>query len=193
MSILAIVMDGLFSKECDDDTASILSASICDLEVEGLWERDSEEHFRFSHDQIQSAAFQLIPADKRDRFRGSTGSIMMTKLNSDELETHLFGIVSLRNCDVSTIALEEERLELAKLNLRAGMKVRRIMLSRLNLTNNIIICFKCRHMRMQGLIQLRCILKQVMSYVDGMRIQLPCKSYAQRGHALVSPMVTMSR
>ena len=51
MSSIATVMDASFSKESDD---TLLSASISDFEEEGLWERDSEGHFRFSHDQVQS-------------------------------------------------------------------------------------------------------------------------------------------
>ena len=57
------------------------------------------------------------------------GKVLMMKLSTDELETHLFGIVSLRNCDMSSISSGEERLELAKLNLEAGMKVRMFILS----------------------------------------------------------------
>ena len=48
----------------------------------------------------------------------------MSELGPEELESNLFEIVSLRNCDMLSITSREERLELAKLNLRAGMKVR---------------------------------------------------------------------
>lgn len=50
----------------------------------------------------------------------------MTKLDLDELETNLFEIASLRNCDMSSLDSGEERLALAQLNLRAGKKVRMI-------------------------------------------------------------------
>ena len=54
------------------------------------------------------------------------GKILMKRLKS---ESNLFEIVSLRNCDMSSITLGEERLELAKLNLQAGMKVKMCMCS----------------------------------------------------------------
>ena len=59
-SSVATVMDALFSEDCED-TASVLSTSVCDLEEEGLWEKDAEEHcYRFSHDQIQAGETQYF-------------------------------------------------------------------------------------------------------------------------------------
>ena len=112
--------------DSEDDAISQLGSSINELEDEGLWEKESKDaDVRvFGHDKIQSAAFDLIPTDKRDTFRGKIGSLLMENLDPEVLETHLFEIVSLRNCAMDTISVEGERTELAKMNLRAGMKVR---------------------------------------------------------------------
>eukprot|EP00984_Skeletonema_dohrnii_P024624 scaffold13772_cov154-Skeletonema_dohrnii-CCMP3373.AAC.5 len=96
------------------------ASSIEEFEEEGLCEVDDEE-CRFMHDEIQSAAFELISPEQRDSFRGKIGSILLRSLPSEELEASLFEVVSLLNCASSNIT-DEERDELAKMNLKAGIK-----------------------------------------------------------------------
>ena len=111
----------------DDNTTSSLGSSLHELQGEGLWEVESEDAdiCHFGHDKIQTAAFELIPISKRDTFRGKIGSILFEKLDDDALEANLFEVVSLLNCAMNTLSDDkEERKKLAKLNLRAGMKVR---------------------------------------------------------------------
>lgn len=113
-----------------DDSISVLDSSINELEDEGLWEKESKnaDVRVFGHDKIQSAAFELIPFDKRDSFRGKIGSLLMEKLDTEVLESLLFEVVSLRNCSMGSITDDKERKELAKMNLRAGMKVSRYVM-----------------------------------------------------------------
>ena len=118
--------------ENDDETISSLDVSISELEGEGLWEKDETENvWHFGHDKIQTAAFQLISPDKRDTFRGRLGDILWKKLDAKELEASLFEVVCLLNCQISSISDDEQRLEFAKLNLRAGRKVRYYLASML--------------------------------------------------------------
>ncbi|KAL7537929.1 hypothetical protein ACHAXR_012069 [Thalassiosira sp. AJA248-18] len=123
MSIVALVIGGLSTSETYASTTSLPSSMIEELEDDGLWEeeRDSPGRRRFSHDQIQSAAFELIPSETRDSFRGQIGDILMQKLAPEDLEGHLFEVVSLRNCDKASTA-GQDRQELASMNLRAGLK-----------------------------------------------------------------------
>lgn len=116
----------LIEIESDDETVSSLDTSVEELAEEGIFERD-QGNITFGHDKIQSAAFELIDENMRDAFRGKMGDILMQKLDKDALEASLFEIVSLRNCQMTSITATKERLELAKLNLRAGRKVRMIM------------------------------------------------------------------
>jgi predicted ATPase len=102
---------------CDSSYAS----SIEEFEGEGLCEVDDED-CRFMHDQIQSAAFELICPEQRDSFRGRIGSILLRSLPPEELEASLFEVVGLLNCAASNITDDEERDELAKMNLKAGVK-----------------------------------------------------------------------
>ncbi len=103
-----------------DGSDSSYASSIEELEEEGLCEVDNEEG-RFVHDQIQSTAYQLISPDQRDSFRGRIGSILLQSLSPEELEASLFEVVGLLNCAASNIT-DDERDELARLNLKAGIK-----------------------------------------------------------------------
>ena len=106
----------------DMDTLSNVSDSMHEFEDEGLWESDGDDSCRFSHDQIQLAAFQLIPSKQRDSFRREIGDILMNKLDPVALEEALFQVVSLKNCDVSHMSVDERR-DLARMNLQVGLKV----------------------------------------------------------------------
>ena len=68
--------------------------------TEGLWEQEDNEVdvAQFAHDQIQSAALDLIENGEIDSFKGEIGGILTTKLDPDTIEDNLFVIVSLRNC-----------------------------------------------------------------------------------------------
>eukprot|EP00985_Skeletonema_marinoi_P010957 scaffold5155_cov132-Skeletonema_marinoi.AAC.7 len=91
-----------------------------EFEEEGLCEVDDEE-CHFMHDQIQSAAFELINPEQRDSFRARIGNILLLTLSPKELEASLFEVVGLLNCAASNIT-DEERDELAEMNLKAGVK-----------------------------------------------------------------------
>lgn len=138
LSVVSAVLDNLPPSELkrlsstletdndsEDDTpsTSILNSSSQELESQGLWEQKSDDLWQFGHDKIQAAAFELIPAEKRDLFRGKIGLILLDKLDETTLESNLFEVVSLCNCAMSSISGEGERRVLANLNQRAGLKV----------------------------------------------------------------------
>eukprot|EP00984_Skeletonema_dohrnii_P003657 scaffold1255_cov225-Skeletonema_dohrnii-CCMP3373.AAC.2 len=118
----ASLLSSDLSNACTDQDGSDSSyaSSIEEFEGEGLCEVDNEE-CRFMHDQIQSAAFELISPEQRDSFRGRIGRILLRTLPPEELETSLFEVVDLLNCAASN-ATDEERDELARMNLKAGIK-----------------------------------------------------------------------
>ena len=132
--MVAMIVDGLSSEELtevsltddDDDeegAATEVAIIIAALECDGLieTERGSSTRYRFCHDKIQSAAFMLIPAGRRNSLRGEIGDILMQKLDPEELEENLFTVVSLRNCNMAALTSTSERQELAKMNLTAGL------------------------------------------------------------------------
>ncbi len=103
-----------------DDSYSSYASSIEELGEEGLCEM-GDEVCHFVHDQIQSAAFKLISPDQRDSFRGRIGSILLQSLSPEEVDASLFEVVGLLNCAASNIT-DEERDELARMNLKAGIR-----------------------------------------------------------------------
>jgi len=104
-----------------DGSVSSFASSIKEFEEEGLVEMDNETG-RFVHNQVQSAAFELISPEQRNSFRAKIGSTLLNTLSPDELETNLFEVVGLLNCAASETETDVERDQLAKLNLRAGTK-----------------------------------------------------------------------
>ena len=109
--------DSFISRDGSD---SSVASSIKEFEEEGLVEVDNDSCY-FVHDQIQSAAFDLIEPEQRKSFQGKIGSILLSTLSSEELDENLFDVVSLLNCS-ETLITDEERAQVAKLNLKAGTK-----------------------------------------------------------------------
>ena len=116
------------SDSDDEDEGSLprFDVLIRELEDEGLLESEKSDTgvWTFGHDKIQSAAFELIPSDKSDAFRGKIGEILLQKLSPTALESNFFEVVSLCNCAMATVTEDEERKERAFMNLQAGVKVR---------------------------------------------------------------------
>eukprot|EP00984_Skeletonema_dohrnii_P034357 scaffold33538_cov179-Skeletonema_dohrnii-CCMP3373.AAC.2 len=119
-SVLSSDLSSACTDTDQDGSDSSYASSIEEFEGEGLCEVDNEE-CRFMHDQIQSAAFELISPEQRDSFRGRIGSILLQTLPPEELEASLFEVVGLLNCASSNVT-DEERDELARMNLKAGVK-----------------------------------------------------------------------
>ena len=80
----------------------------------------------YPYSQIQSAALKLIPPEKQDGFRGEIGNVLQEQLDPEDLDNSLFEVVSLRNYAVATISSDEERKELATMNLQAALKASEI-------------------------------------------------------------------
>ena len=74
---------------------------------------------------IQAAAYELIPAEERAGLKSLICRILMENLDQDAIDEALFNIMSLRNCEAPSS--DKERYALAKLNLRAGLKVRGVL------------------------------------------------------------------
>eukprot|EP00985_Skeletonema_marinoi_P030034 scaffold30138_cov131-Skeletonema_marinoi.AAC.1 len=119
--IMGSSSESLLSSDLSNScTEREYASSIEEFEGEGLCEVDNEE-CHFMHDQIQSAAFELISPEQRDSFRGRIGSILLQTLSPEELEASLFEVVGLLNCAASNVT-DEKRVELARMNLKAGIK-----------------------------------------------------------------------
>ncbi|CAN5711213.1 hypothetical protein BH10CYA1_BH10CYA1_06470 [soil metagenome] len=80
--------------------------------------------YRFLHDRIQQAAYALIPEDKRAGEHLRIARLMIANLSAETIEKNLFEVVSQYNLGHSLVIDDEEKVHLAKLNLRAGRKAK---------------------------------------------------------------------
>ena len=105
----------------DGDIDEAIREYVREFEEDGLLEIGLDGTCSFAHDQIQSAANELIPEDRRDSFRGELGQTLLNNLDAALLEQYLFDVVSLCNCSSDSLSVLE-RKGLGWMNLRAGMK-----------------------------------------------------------------------
>jgi len=120
-SLLEVIVKNLDLNFGEGDASSNIFHAMDELVNERLLERDGDNKIRFVHDQIQLSAFQLIPEEERNSFKGQIGNILMSNLEPDALKDAIFEVVSLCNC-ASLPKSQEDRKKLAKLNLQAGLK-----------------------------------------------------------------------
>ncbi len=78
--------------------------------------------FRFAHDKIQQAAYALIPREQRQTMHLKIGRLLQDDPDSDAVEARLFDIVDQLNRGGDLINSRREQIELAQLNLKAGLK-----------------------------------------------------------------------
>lgn len=81
--------------------------------------------YRFLHDRVQQAAYELLDAGARAANHLCIGRLLLRRAGERELEAALFEVVEQLNAGRALIADPEERLQLARLNLRAGARARR--------------------------------------------------------------------
>jgi len=103
------------------DGESDIDRVISDFEVNGVWEQETDDVYRFSHDQVQLAAFELIPTEERSCLQGDIGEILFRRMDEKMIDESLFVIVGLKNNTRSQLD-EKGRQDLIALNIKAGSK-----------------------------------------------------------------------
>ena len=80
--------------------------------------------FKFLHDRVQQAVYSLISDSNRFEMHYKVGKIIKDITSDDELESKIFDIVNQLNVGVALLEDQEERYELARLNLIAGRRAK---------------------------------------------------------------------
>jgi diguanylate cyclase (GGDEF)-like protein len=80
--------------------------------------------YRFIHDKIQQAAYELIPEEQKQQFHLKIGRLLSKGKIIEENSEELFDILNHFNAAISDISDVDERLKLAKLNLWAGKRAK---------------------------------------------------------------------
>jgi predicted ATPase/signal transduction histidine kinase len=83
--------------------------------------------YRFLHDRVQQATYALIPEDQRKIQHSKIGKLLLASASAERLDEDIFDIVTHLNVGRDLLATEAEKLELAKLNYKAGKKAKAAM------------------------------------------------------------------
>jgi len=112
-------------------TLSIVHESLEEEVHSDLWEAlrlgyivRLESSYKFTHDRIQEAAYLLIPEHLRAETHLRIGRLMAACTSPETREEAIFEIVNQLNRGTALISSEEEREQLAELNLIAGKRAR---------------------------------------------------------------------
>ena len=78
--------------------------------------------YSFAHANIQQALYNLLPESEREMIHWKIGQRMLKEISLDEREAKCFDLLNQLNPGLSQVRTNEQRLELADLNLLAGRK-----------------------------------------------------------------------
>jgi PAS domain S-box-containing protein len=84
----------------------------------------AEGSCRFLHDRVHEAAYSLIPEDQRAEAHLRIGRLLVTHLPPEQRDDAIFEIVNHLNLGAQLITTDEEREQLAELNLAAGKRAK---------------------------------------------------------------------
>lgn len=88
----------------------------------GFIQELSQDHFSWSHDQLQQAAYSLIPESQRESTHLLVGSRIYLSAKSGEIYSMIHDIVRNMNFGINLLETQDHKTELAHLNLVAGEK-----------------------------------------------------------------------
>ena len=80
--------------------------------------------FRFVHDRVQQAAYSLIDERALEQLHLQIGRQLQHSLQPGEIDSRVFEISNHLNLAQRLLSCDEERLQLARLNLQAGIKAK---------------------------------------------------------------------
>ncbi|EJP05308.1 protein kinase domain-containing protein [Leptospira interrogans] len=80
--------------------------------------------FRFQHDRVQQASYELLNDDQKQSLRLQIGRILLENLNEKTLEDSIFDVVNHLNTGSTLITDNSEKRKLLQLNLQAAQKAK---------------------------------------------------------------------
>jgi predicted ATPase/serine phosphatase RsbU (regulator of sigma subunit) len=82
-----------------------------------------ESRYRFLHDRVQQAAYELLDATQRSEIHVRIGRLLLAEAGDEPDDETVLEVVRQMNLGAALVVDREEQLRLARLNLRAGLKV----------------------------------------------------------------------
>lgn len=83
-----------------------------------------EVRYRFLHDRVQQAAYDLLGEDEKKLAHYKAGSLLLKNTSDDNLDERLFDILNHFNLALDRVTDNALHLRLAELNLRAAIKAK---------------------------------------------------------------------
>jgi predicted ATPase/class 3 adenylate cyclase/tRNA A-37 threonylcarbamoyl transferase component Bud32 len=131
----ALAVAAFLGTECEEATlAALVGADVREIRhrlgpaiADGVLQRTSGmmrrvARYRFAHDRVQQAAYQLIPESDRPQLHLRIGRLQRDRQHGDDRGLRLFDIVDHMNAGRAELSSVEERQQLASLNLEAGQR-----------------------------------------------------------------------
>ncbi|TAE59809.1 MAG: GAF domain-containing protein [Nostocales cyanobacterium] len=94
------------------------------LETDGLELRNVQITYKFLHDRVQQAAYSLIPENERKSTHLQIGQILLRNSTVETQKENIFVLVNQLNFGTDLLTNQEEKNNLAQLNLIAGQKAK---------------------------------------------------------------------
>lgn len=82
------------------------------------------QNYAFLHDRVQQAAYATIGIEERASLHLTIGRVLLSRVNEDQIASHIFDIVNHLNQGLELIDDVAEKLQLSTLNMVAGSKAR---------------------------------------------------------------------
>ncbi|MBV8471920.1 MAG: AAA family ATPase, partial [Hyphomicrobiales bacterium] len=115
----------------DTSTLAIALESEEDEVHAGLWDAVRAElierlphAYRFTHDRVREAAYSLAPEEDRPATHLRIGRLMVADIPPESRDEAIFDIVNQLNAGAKLIVCQDERDQLAELNLIAGQRAK---------------------------------------------------------------------
>ncbi|HHP7231624.1 MAG TPA: AAA family ATPase [Xenococcaceae cyanobacterium] len=120
-SILSSLNQGI-QEELILSTDNIYQYLMQSKTQEVFWQSDESIAFRFVHDRIQQAVYQLMSEAERQSLHYQIGKSLLAKTTLESPEIKVFPIVDRFNLCPDLITNQEEKYHIAQLNLMAAKK-----------------------------------------------------------------------
>jgi predicted ATPase len=83
-----------------------------------------ESSYRFLHDQIQEAAYALIPEEQRANIHLALGRVLLASMSDDQLNDHVFDVANQFSRGTALLIARDEKAQVATIDLKAGRRAK---------------------------------------------------------------------